>query len=89
VPALFNANEQAVLKQRLARWRTIAGLLQQVGGSRAYHMSCLPTLPLRILSHLVHIVANRDRDSQFVCERFWGHLVGIEEAALVLRALKE
>jgi SAM-dependent methyltransferase len=46
-------------------------------------------VPRRILGHLVHIVANRDRDSQFVCERFWGHLVGIEEAVLVLRALKE
>lgn len=43
----------------------------------------------RIMNHLVHIVANRDRNSQYLCERFWGHLVGIEEAAIVLRALKE
>jgi hypothetical protein len=42
-----------------------------------------------MMSDREHCRVNRDRDSQFVCERFWGHLVGIEEAALVLRALKE
>lgn len=43
----------------------------------------------RVLNQVVHILANRDRKSQYLCERFWGPLVGIEEAVLVLRALKE
>ncbi len=47
------------------------------------------SLPKRIVGHLVHVLANRDRNSQYLCERFWGHLVGIEEAALILRAIKE
>ena len=42
----------------------------------------------RIMNQLVHVTANRDRNSQYLCERFWGHLVGIEEAAIVLRAVK-
>jgi hypothetical protein len=37
----------------------------------------------------VHIMANRSRKSQYLCERFWGPLIGIEEAVLVLRALKD
>ena len=47
------------------------------------------SFPRRVMNHLVHVMANGSRNSQFLCERFWGHLVGIEEAAIVLRALKE
>jgi len=47
------------------------------------------SLQRRIMNSLVHVLANRSRNTQFLCERFWGHLVGIEEAAIVLRALKE
>lgn len=43
----------------------------------------------RVLNQAVHIMANRSRKSQYLCERFWGPLVGIEEAVLVLRALKD
>lgn len=46
-------------------------------------------LPRRILGHLIHVVANRTRTSQYLCERYWGHLLGIEEAAIILRAIKE
>ena len=47
------------------------------------------SLQRRIMNSLVHVFANRNRNTQFLCERFWGHLVGIEEAAIVLRTLKE
>ncbi len=47
------------------------------------------SLPRRIANQLVHVLANRSRKSQYLCERFWGPLVGIEEAVLVLRALKD
>lgn len=43
----------------------------------------------RVLNQAVHIMANRSRKSQYLCERFWGPLIGIEEAVLVLRALKD
>ena len=46
-------------------------------------------LPIRILNQLAHVIANRDRNAQYLCERFWGHLVGFEEACLILRAIKE
>jgi SAM-dependent methyltransferase len=46
-------------------------------------------LPRRVMAHLVHVLANRSRGAQYICERFWGHLVGIEEAVLILRAIKE
>ena len=35
------------------------------------------------------VFANRGRRWQYVCERFWGPIVGIEEADLVLRAQKD
>ena len=43
----------------------------------------------RVLNQAVHIMANRSRGSQHLCERFWGPMIGIEEAVLVLRALKD
>lgn len=43
----------------------------------------------RVLNQAVHIMANRSRKSQYLCERFWGPLIGIEEAVLVLRAIKD
>ena len=46
------------------------------------------SLPRRVANQLAHVFANSSRKSQYLCERFWGPLVGIEEAVLVLRALK-
>jgi SAM-dependent methyltransferase len=46
-------------------------------------------LPRRVVNQLVHVMANGSRKSQYLCERFWGPIVGIEEAVLVLRALKD
>ena len=43
----------------------------------------------RVLNQLVHILANKSRGTQYFCERFWGPIIGIEEAVLVLRALKD
>jgi ubiquinone/menaquinone biosynthesis C-methylase UbiE len=43
----------------------------------------------RVANQLVHNFANRSRKTQYLCERFWGPLVGIEEAVLLLRALKK
>lgn len=45
--------------------------------------------PRRIMNFLVHVFANRSRWTQYLCERYWGPLVGIEEAAVVLGAIKE
>jgi hypothetical protein len=33
-------------------------------------------------------MANKNRDFQYACERFWGPLVGIEEVVVTLRAIK-
>lgn len=41
-----------------------------------------------VLEPALHAIANRNRDTQYLCERFWGPIVGIEEASLVLRAIK-
>ncbi len=45
--------------------------------------------PRRIIDRLFDVFANRNRRWQYVCERFWGPVVGIEEADLVLRATKD
>jgi ubiquinone/menaquinone biosynthesis C-methylase UbiE len=42
----------------------------------------------RAANQLVHTFANGSRTAQYLCERFWGPLVGIEEAVLIMRALK-
>jgi SAM-dependent methyltransferase len=44
--------------------------------------------PRRIADALFDALANRSRRFQFFCERFWGPVVGVEEAELVMRALK-
>jgi SAM-dependent methyltransferase len=44
--------------------------------------------PRRIANALFDALANRSRRFQFFCERFWGPVVGVEEAELVMRALK-
>jgi hypothetical protein len=43
----------------------------------------------RLLDTVFNSVANRSRGWQYVCERFWGPIVGIEEAVLTLRAVKQ
>ncbi len=45
--------------------------------------------PRRVINMLFDTFANRNRRWQYVCERFWGPIVGIEEADLVLRATKD
>ncbi len=44
--------------------------------------------PRRLMGAMVHRLANRNRRWQYVCERFWGPIVGIEEAVLTMRAQK-
>ncbi len=45
--------------------------------------------PRRLLTMIFDVMANKNRDFQYACERFWGPLVGIEEAVLTLRAIKD
>lgn len=47
------------------------------------------TVLRRGLNPMFHAMANKNRASQYACERFWGPLVGIEEASLTLRAIKD
>ena len=42
----------------------------------------------RVVGALFHALANRNRRWQYFCERFWGPIVGIEEAVLTMRAQK-
>lgn len=42
----------------------------------------------RLLNPMFDAVANKSRSYQYACERFWGPIVGIEEAVLTLRAIK-
>ncbi|WP_322795455.1 class I SAM-dependent methyltransferase [Tepidiforma sp.] len=41
-----------------------------------------------LLGFVFDWLANRNERWQYVCERFWGHFVGMEEAEIWLRALK-
>jgi SAM-dependent methyltransferase len=43
----------------------------------------------RFLTKVFSALANRNRGWQDFCERFWGPLVGIEEAVVMLRAQKD
>ncbi len=43
----------------------------------------------RLLNPIFDALANKNRSYQYACERFWGPLVGIEEAVLTLRAIKK
>jgi SAM-dependent methyltransferase len=42
----------------------------------------------QVMDALFDALANRSRRWQYFCERFWGPVVGIEEAELVMRAQK-
>jgi SAM-dependent methyltransferase len=42
----------------------------------------------RVAGSIFDALANRSERAQYYCERFWGPLVGIEEAHIWLRALK-
>ena len=50
--------------------------------------SWLPNRGRRVVGRILDALANRDERAQYFCERFWGHLVGMEEAQIWLRALK-
>jgi len=45
-------------------------------------------LPRRIMQMVVHTLANRSRRAQYLCERYWAPLIGIEEVELVMHAVK-
>lgn len=47
------------------------------------------SLMRKIVNPMFDAVANKGRGWQYACERFWGPIVGIEEAVLTLRAIKE
>jgi hypothetical protein len=47
------------------------------------------SFPKRVMNQVVDLLANGSRGTQHFCERFWGPMIGIEEAVLVLRALKD
>ncbi|MGH2610579.1 MAG: hypothetical protein ACRDHF_15975, partial [Tepidiformaceae bacterium] len=42
----------------------------------------------RVAGRVLDALANRSRQHQHACERFWGPLVGMEEAHVWLRAIK-
>lgn len=48
----------------------------------------IPSRGRRVLARIIEALANRSRRTQYFCERFWGHFVGLEEAHIWLRALK-
>ncbi len=48
----------------------------------------LPGKGRRVLGRVVDALANRSERAQYVCERFWGHLAGLEEAQIWMRVLK-
>lgn len=42
----------------------------------------------RVFGRIVDALANRSERTQYYCERFWGPLIGIEEAHIWMRAIK-
>lgn len=48
----------------------------------------IPSRSRRVIGRVVDALANRSQRAQYVCERFWGPLVGIEEAHIWMRAIK-
>ncbi|MGH2610423.1 MAG: hypothetical protein ACRDHF_15190, partial [Tepidiformaceae bacterium] len=42
----------------------------------------------RVAGKALDALANRDRRQQYLCERFWGSVVGMEEGHVWLRAVK-
>lgn len=43
----------------------------------------------RIAGRILDALANRSKQHQYICERFWGPLVGMEEGHVWLRAIKQ
>jgi len=70
-----------------ARFRIVRSRLRFVLASarRSGKVSFLRWLVAAVLEAL----ANRSPRAQYLCERYWGPLVGIEEAEVVLEAVKE
>lgn len=48
----------------------------------------LPGRGRRVVGRIVDALANRSERAQYFCERFWGPLIGIEEAQIWMRAIK-
>ena len=48
-----------------------------------------PNRARRVAGRILDSLANRSKQSQYICERFWGGLVGMEEGHVWLRAIKE
>jgi ubiquinone/menaquinone biosynthesis C-methylase UbiE len=49
----------------------------------------MPKRGRRVVGRVLDSLANRNDRAQYFCERFWGHLVGFEEAQIWMLALKE
>jgi len=47
-----------------------------------------PNRARRVAGRILDSLANRSKRSQYICERFWGGLVGMEEGHVWLRAIK-
>lgn len=48
----------------------------------------VPQRARRVAGRIIDALANRSERAQYFCERFWGPLIGIEEAHIWLRAIK-
>jgi len=72
-----------------ARFRIERARLNFTLSGRPDYDHVVPKLPRRIMNTVFDAVANRDRRFQYFCERFWGPIVGVEEAELVMRAIKD
>lgn len=48
----------------------------------------IPEKARRVAGRIVDALANRSQRSQYFCERFWGPLIGIEEAHIWMRVVK-
>ncbi|MCK9518544.1 MAG: methyltransferase domain-containing protein [Dehalococcoidia bacterium] len=57
----------------------------------AYNMNSDTSVPgkaRRLAGSVIDALANRNQRAQYFCERFWGPLVGMEEAFIWMRAIK-
>lgn len=50
--------------------------------------SFVPGRARRVAGRIIDALANRSERAQYYCERFWGPLVGLEEAYIWMRAIK-
>lgn len=48
----------------------------------------VPGRARRVFGRIVDALANRSERTQYYCERFWGPLIGMEEAHIWMRAIK-